>query len=92
MANGQPSNPDDMSLPQMRAISCLLSILTRIRQELPKVALRAYQEWHPDRFETKSLRKVVEDEREKAKHEAGNVARYLGDLLRNENENNKFCD
>jgi len=34
------------------------------------------------------LPKVVEDEREKVKHGAGNVARYLSDLLRKENESN----
>ena len=44
--------------------------------------------WHPDRFETKLLPKVAENEREKVKQGAGNVARYLSDLLRKENESN----
>ncbi len=45
------------------------------------------KKWHPDRFETKHLIKVTEDEREIVKQGAGNVARYLSDLLRKENEN-----
>lgn len=37
--------------------------------------------WHPDRFETKLLPKVREDDREKVKEGAGVVARNLNELL-----------
>ncbi|TFK68563.1 hypothetical protein BDN72DRAFT_734347, partial [Pluteus cervinus] len=38
--------------------------------------------WHPDRFETKVLPRVVEDDREKVKEGAGTVVRILNELLR----------
>ncbi|KIJ42347.1 hypothetical protein M422DRAFT_171115 [Sphaerobolus stellatus SS14] len=37
--------------------------------------------WHPDRFETKWLKKVVEEERDMVKEGVGNVVRVLNDLL-----------
>ncbi|TFY52197.1 hypothetical protein EVJ58_g10149 [Rhodofomes roseus] len=37
--------------------------------------------WHPDRFETKFLPKVREDDREKVKEGAGVVARNLNEML-----------
>ncbi len=45
------------------------------------------KKWHPDRFETKYLIKVTADDREKVKQSARDVARYLSELFRNENEN-----
>ncbi|KAA1473618.1 hypothetical protein DENSPDRAFT_780241 [Dentipellis sp. KUC8613] len=43
--------------------------------------------WHPDRFETKVLPRVVEEEREKVKEGAGTVVRGLNELLnRNYND------
>lgn len=47
--------------------------------------------WHPDRFETKLLCKVRDDEREKVKQGAGLVARNLNELLtRQSRANNDF--
>ncbi|KAI0658966.1 hypothetical protein C8Q70DRAFT_916187 [Cubamyces menziesii] len=40
------------------------------------------RKWHPDRFETKLLPKVREDEREKVQEGAGAVARNLNQILR----------
>ena len=37
--------------------------------------------WHPDRFETRYLPKVRDDDREKVKEGAGVVARILNELL-----------
>jgi hypothetical protein len=37
--------------------------------------------WHPDRFETKMLSKVVEADREKVKNGAGEVVRALNEIL-----------
>jgi len=45
----------------------------RIRDQMKK--------WHPDRFETKLLPKVVEGEREMVRLGAGEVVRYLNDLM-----------
>ncbi|KIY48470.1 hypothetical protein FISHEDRAFT_31269, partial [Fistulina hepatica ATCC 64428] len=38
--------------------------------------------WHPDRFETKVLPRVVEADRERVQEGAGSVVRGLNDLLR----------
>ncbi|KAF8881248.1 hypothetical protein BD779DRAFT_1445686 [Infundibulicybe gibba] len=46
--------------------------------------------WHPDRFETKLLPKVAEDEKEKVKEGAGFVVRSLNDLLTRSNVLNVF--
>jgi hypothetical protein len=40
--------------------------------------------WHPDRFESKWLKKVVEEEREAVKEGVGCVVRALNDLLSTE--------
>ncbi|KAI0042958.1 hypothetical protein FA95DRAFT_1584265 [Auriscalpium vulgare] len=37
--------------------------------------------WHPDKFETKYLTRVAEDERDKVKEGAGAVSRALSELL-----------
>ncbi|KAF7979267.1 hypothetical protein HWV62_42950 [Athelia sp. TMB] len=42
--------------------------------------------WHPDRFETKYLPKVVPEEREKVKAGAGVVARVLNEMLTRSND------
>ncbi|KZT20917.1 hypothetical protein NEOLEDRAFT_1074426 [Neolentinus lepideus HHB14362 ss-1] len=46
--------------------------------------------WHPDRFETKLLPKVKEEEQGKVKEGAGVVARGLNELLTRSNVNNAF--
>ena len=43
------------------------------------------KKWHPDRFETKLLRKVREEEREKVREGAGLVARNLNEMLTHSN-------
>jgi len=89
----QPSNPDDMSLLQISAYiqSPLYTEKDKSRTPYDRINLKEHiKRWHPlaDRFETKLLPNVVEDERENVKHGAGNVARYLSDLLRRESESN----
>ncbi|KAF7761453.1 hypothetical protein Agabi119p4_9445 [Agaricus bisporus var. burnettii] len=49
------------------------SIKDRIKDQIKK--------WHPDRFETKLLPKVVESQKDVVKEGAGNVVRCLNDLL-----------
>ena len=46
--------------------------------------------WHPDRFDTKLLPRVVEGDRENVKEGAGAVVRGLNDLLRRANTPNPF--
>jgi hypothetical protein len=43
------------------------------------------KKWHPDRFETKLLRKVREEERERVREGAGLVARNLNEMLTRSN-------
>ena len=43
------------------------------------------EKWHPDRFETKLLRKVRVEEREKVREGAGLVARNLNEMLTRSN-------
>ena len=83
----QPSNPDDMSLSLISAYIQSPVHSDKDKSRTPKDRIKEHiKRWHPDRFETKLLPKVSEGEREKVRHGAGNVARYLSDLLRKENE------
>ena len=78
-----PSNPDDMSLSQISAYIQSPLYPDKDKTRTPQNRIKEHiKRWHPERFRTKLLPKVVEDEREKVKHGAGNVARYLSDLLR----------
>jgi len=48
----------------------------------PKDRIKDHQKrWHPDKFETRILPRVVEEEREKVKMGAGVVSRSLNELL-----------
>ncbi|KAI0367176.1 hypothetical protein BV20DRAFT_950613 [Pilatotrama ljubarskyi] len=75
----QPSDPEQVTYPEVQAYVLSphhpgdKSQKDRIKDHLRK--------WHPDRFETKLLPKVREDEREKVKEGAGAVARHLNKLL-----------
>ena len=88
----QPSNPDDMSLSLISAY--IQSPLYPHKSRTPRDRIKDHiRRWHPDSFEAKLLRKVVQNEKEKVKLGAGNVARYLSNLLEKENEkenNNHF--
>ena len=83
----QPSNPDDMFPPEISAYiqSPFYSYKDKIRTRRDRIR-EHMKRWHPDRFETNLLPKVVEDEREKVKQGAGNVAGHLSALLRREDD------
>jgi hypothetical protein len=82
----QPSNPDDMSLSLIGAY--IQSPLYPDKSRTPKDRIKDHiRRWHPDSFEAKLLRKVVENEKEKVKLGAGYVTRYLNNLLEKENDN-----
>ena len=85
----QPSNPDDLTMSQIGIYYIVLSPLhfDGDKSRTPKDRIMEnIKRWHPDRFETELLPKVVEDEREKVKLGAGKVAKYLSRLLRRETE------
>ena len=83
-----PATPDDISSAMISAYMHSPCWPDKDKSKTSKDRIKEHmKKWHPDLFETKHLTKVTEDEREKVKQRAGNVARYLNDLLRNENEN-----
>ncbi|KAF8908610.1 hypothetical protein CPB84DRAFT_1843500 [Gymnopilus junonius] len=83
-----PSNPDDISSALISAYFQSPLWPDKEKSKTPKDRIKEHvRRWHPDRFETKVLPRVVDSEKEKVKSGAGNVARYLNDLLRKENEN-----
>ncbi|PPQ67746.1 hypothetical protein CVT26_007034 [Gymnopilus dilepis] len=83
-----PSNPDEISSALISAYFQSPLWPDKDKSKTPKDRIKDHvRRWHPDRFETKMLPRVGESEKEKVKAGAGNVARYLNDLLRKENEN-----
>lgn len=56
------------------------------KSKAPKDRVKEHiKKWHPDRFETKLLTKVREEEKEKVREGAGLVARNLNELLTRSN-------
>jgi hypothetical protein len=82
------SNADDITFTFVNAYFQSPFLLEKERSKSLKDRIKEHlRRWHPDRFESKVLPRVVELEKEKVKQGAGNVVRYLNDLLRKENEN-----
>lgn len=82
-----PSLPDDISLVLLNAYISTPFLPEKEKAKSHKERIKEHlRRWHPDRFESKVLPRVVEPEREKVKQGAGNVVRYLNDLLRKEND------
>ena len=81
----QPSNPNDMSLSLISAYIHSPFYLDKSRALKDRIKDHI-KRWHPDSFEAKLLRKVVESEKEKVKLGAGNIAKYLSNLLETERE------
>jgi hypothetical protein len=78
----RPSEPDDMTTVAISAYvlsnyapdaNTAKSAKDRIKDQLKR--------WHPDKFETRILHRVVEEEREKVKTGAGVVVRGLNEML-----------
>ncbi|KAF9554671.1 hypothetical protein CPC08DRAFT_712730, partial [Agrocybe pediades] len=74
------SNPDDITFGMISSYflsphwpESSRSTKDRIKDHLKR--------WHPDRFETKVLPKVVEADKERVKSGAGSITRHLGELL-----------
>ena len=89
----QPSTPEDITTNAVDAY-----ILSPYYPEKEKDKGRSQRDrikehirrWHPDRFDTKLLPRVVEGDRENVKEGAGAVVRGLNDLLRRANTPNPF--
>ncbi|KAJ2912829.1 hypothetical protein MD484_g7586, partial [Candolleomyces efflorescens] len=84
-----PSTPEDITT--LAIESYLLSPLypDNSRSERDRIK-DSIKRWHPDRFETKLLLKVSEDEKEKVREGAGSVVRSLNDLLAKRNESDSL--
>ncbi|EMD31930.1 hypothetical protein CERSUDRAFT_37398, partial [Gelatoporia subvermispora B] len=77
----KPDTPEDLTTSAISAY-VLSPHHPSDAQKAPKDRIKDHiKRWHPDRFETKLLRKVREDERERVKEGAGLVARNLNELL-----------
>ena len=77
----RPSAPDDISTPSVSAY-VLSPYYPCERSKSSKDRIKDHiKRWHPDRFETKILPRVAEEERDKVKEGAGTVVRSLNELL-----------
>ena len=84
-----PSNPEEIRIPLIRAYlesehhpGPETSKIARDKEKEVKSRIRdLMRKWHPDRFETVYLKKVIEDERTMVGEGAGTVARALGEIL-----------
>ena len=75
----QPSEPEQLTYIEIQAY-----VLSPHQpgDKSSKERIKDYlRKWHPDRFETKVLPRVREDDREMVKEGAGAVARHLNKLL-----------
>lgn len=75
----QPNDPEQLTYIEIQAY-----VLSphQPADKTPRERIKDYlRKWHPDRFETKLLPKVREDDREEVKEGAGAVARHLNKLL-----------
>ncbi|TEB31822.1 hypothetical protein FA13DRAFT_1614161, partial [Coprinellus micaceus] len=76
----RPSNPEDLTTAAIEGY--VLSQFYPDKSKADKDRVKEYiRRWHPDRFETKLLNKVVEEEKERVREGAGSVARSLNDIL-----------
>ena len=89
-----PSNPEEIKIPLIKAYlesdhypdvvkySSEASRTAKDREKEIKSRIRdLMKKWHPNRFETSYVKKVIEEEREMVQEGAGSVARALGELL-----------
>ncbi|KAG6812269.1 hypothetical protein H0H92_003658 [Tricholoma furcatifolium] len=86
-----PRTPDDITLPAITAYMQSPLLPDKEKAKSQKDRLKEHiRKWHPDRFETKCLPRVVEDEREKVKEGTGTVIRSLNELLQRANAPSPF--
>ncbi|OCH83905.1 hypothetical protein OBBRIDRAFT_742502 [Obba rivulosa] len=86
----RPDGPDDLTTPAISAY-VLSPHHPSDAKKAPKDRIKEHiRRWHPDRFDTKLLPKVREDDRERVKEGAGLVARNLNELLTREAESDSL--
>lgn len=77
----RPSEPDEMTTVAISAY-VLSNYAPDANAKSPKDRIKDHlKRWHPDKFETRILPRVVEEEREKVKTGAGIVVRGLNEML-----------
>ncbi|KAJ3918927.1 hypothetical protein F5877DRAFT_41522 [Lentinula edodes] len=80
----KPSSPEDITY---AAVYAYLSSPYHPEKDKPQKdrIKEQIRRWHPDRFETKLLPKVIEEDKVKVKEGAGSVVRNLNSLLTKSN-------
>ncbi|KAI0263125.1 hypothetical protein BC834DRAFT_793434, partial [Gloeopeniophorella convolvens] len=77
----RPSDPEEMNTMSISAY-VLSKYAPDANTKTPKDRIKEHlKRWHPDKFETRILPRVVEEERERVKAGAGAVVRGLNELL-----------
>ena len=84
-----PSIPDEITYTAIHAYLGSPHYLEKDRSQKDRVKDHI-KRWHPDRFETKLLPKVAEEDREKVQEGAGVVLRTLNELLMRSNNSTMF--
>ena len=78
----KPYEPEEITLPAVRAYIESPYYPEKDKSKTVKDRVKDHiKRWHPDRFNTKLLTKVREEEKEKVKEGAGTVVRCLNELL-----------
>jgi len=87
----KPSVPEDITSGAIHAYILSPHYPEKDKSRSTKDRIKEHiRRWHPDRFETKMLTKVIEGEKEKVKEGAGSVVRNLNDLLTRSNVPSMF--
>jgi hypothetical protein len=82
-----PKGPDDISQPLIGAYMQSPCWPEKDKAKSTKDRIKdSIKRWHPDRFDSWCLMRVVDSDQERVKEGSGNVVRYLSELLRKENE------
>jgi hypothetical protein len=77
----RPSEPEEMTTPAISAY-VMSKYAPGADTKTPKDRIKDHlKRWHPDKFETRILPRVAEEERDKVKTGAGVVVRGLNELL-----------
>jgi len=77
----RPSEPEEMTTVAISAY-VLSNYAPDAETKTPKDRIKDHlKRWHPDKFESRILHRVVEEEREKVKTGAGVVVRVLNEML-----------
>ncbi|KAJ3842278.1 hypothetical protein F5878DRAFT_556058 [Lentinula raphanica] len=85
----KPSSADDITYAAIHAYITSPHHPDKDKHQRDRVK-EQIRRWHPDRFETKLLPKVIEEDKERVKEGAGTVVRHLNNLLTKSNLPNFF--